>query len=33
MEHHGGLITLDDLKNYAVVERAPLTGSYRGYEL
>jgi gamma-glutamyltranspeptidase/glutathione hydrolase len=31
MAHHGGLITLDDLKNYSAVERAPLTGTYRGY--
>ncbi len=31
MEKHGGLITLADLKDYAVVERNPLTGSYRGY--
>ena len=33
MEQHGGLITLADLKDYAVVERQPLTGSYRGYEM
>jgi len=33
MEKHGGLITLADLKDYAVVERKPLTGSYRGYEI
>ncbi|MBZ5634419.1 MAG: gamma-glutamyltransferase [Acidobacteriia bacterium] len=31
MSRNGGLITLSDLKNYAAVERAPLTGSYRGY--
>jgi gamma-glutamyltranspeptidase/glutathione hydrolase len=31
MTRKGGLITLSDLKNYAAVERAPLTGSYRGY--
>lgn len=31
MTRNGGLITLADLKNYAAVERAPLTGSYRGY--
>ena len=30
MEAHGGLITLADLKSYAVVERQPLTGSYCG---
>ena len=33
MERHGGLVTLADLKDYAVVERAPLTGSYRGYDI
>jgi gamma-glutamyltranspeptidase / glutathione hydrolase len=31
MKEHGGLITLDDLKNYKAIERAPLSGSYRGY--
>jgi gamma-glutamyltranspeptidase/glutathione hydrolase len=31
MSRNGGLITLSDLKKYAAVERAPLTGSYRGY--
>jgi len=31
MEKNGGLITLSDLKNYAAVERTPLTGSYRNY--
>ena len=31
MERHGGLISLDDLKAYQAVERAPLTGAYRGY--
>jgi gamma-glutamyltranspeptidase / glutathione hydrolase len=31
MARHGGLITLEDLKSYRVVERAPLTGSYKGY--
>ena len=31
MARKGGLITLSDLKNYTAVERAPLTGSYRGY--
>jgi len=29
----GGLITLEDLRQYAVVEREPLTGSYRGYRI
>jgi gamma-glutamyltranspeptidase/glutathione hydrolase len=33
MEAHGGIITLDDLKNYKVVEDKPLTGSYRGYSI
>ncbi len=33
MKEHGGLITLDDLKNYKAIERAPLTGIYRGYGL
>lgn len=31
MKANGGLITLQDLKQYEVVERVPLTGSYRGY--
>jgi gamma-glutamyltranspeptidase/glutathione hydrolase len=33
MQAHGGLITLEDLTNYKVIERAPLVGSYRGYTL
>jgi gamma-glutamyltranspeptidase/glutathione hydrolase len=33
MEENGGTITLDDLKNYAVVERKPLTGQYRSYDI
>lgn len=33
MKAHGGLITLDDLKRYKVIERQPLTGSYRGYTI
>jgi gamma-glutamyltranspeptidase/glutathione hydrolase len=33
MAAHGGMITLDDLKNYTVVEDKPLTGSYRGYSI
>jgi gamma-glutamyltranspeptidase/glutathione hydrolase len=33
MKEHGGLITLDDLKSYKAIERAPLTGSYRGYAI
>jgi gamma-glutamyltranspeptidase / glutathione hydrolase len=31
MSRNGGLISLSDLKDYVAVERAPLTGSYRGY--
>lgn len=31
MKQHGGLISLDDLANYKVVERKPVTGTYRGY--
>ncbi len=30
MQEHGGLITLQDLKEYAAIERKPLTGKYRG---
>ncbi len=30
---HGGLITRDDLKNYAAKKRVPVRGSYRGYEV
>jgi len=33
MERHGGLITAADLRDYTVVERQPLTGSYRGYDI
>ena len=33
MDKVGGLFTLNDLKNYVATERAPLTGSYRGYEI
>jgi gamma-glutamyltranspeptidase / glutathione hydrolase len=33
MAQHGGLITREDLKNYTAVERRPLTGSYKGYEV
>ncbi|MCC8999494.1 MAG: gamma-glutamyltransferase, partial [Candidatus Contendobacter sp.] len=33
MQAHHGLITLDDLKNYRAVVRAPVRGSYRGYEI
>jgi gamma-glutamyltranspeptidase/glutathione hydrolase len=30
---HGGLITTADLKNYKVVEREPVKGQYRGYQV
>jgi gamma-glutamyltranspeptidase/glutathione hydrolase len=33
MRDHGGLITLDDLKNYRALLRDPLKGSYRGYDI
>jgi len=33
MKENGGLITLEDLKSYRVIERKPLTGKYRGYDL
>ncbi|HLH02633.1 MAG TPA: gamma-glutamyltransferase [Bryobacteraceae bacterium] len=33
MKAHGGLITENDLKNYRVKERAPLTGTYEGYDI
>ena len=33
MERNGGLITLEDLKNYDVAERQPLEGSYKGYKI
>src|SRR3954452_5672831 len=33
MKEHGGLITLDDLKAYKAIERKPLTGKYRGYDV
>ena len=33
MQAHGGLITLADLRDYKVIERRPLTGSYRGYTI
>ncbi len=33
MRDHGGLITLEDLKAYQVVERQPLRGAYRGVEI
>ncbi|HEY0426953.1 MAG TPA: gamma-glutamyltransferase [Pyrinomonadaceae bacterium] len=33
MKTHGGLITLEDLKNYEAKERTPIRGNYRGYEI
>jgi gamma-glutamyltranspeptidase/glutathione hydrolase len=33
MSKNGGNITLADLKGYTAVERKPLRGSYRGYEI
>ena len=33
MAPHAGGITLADLKNYRVVEREPVRGTYRGYEI
>jgi gamma-glutamyltranspeptidase/glutathione hydrolase len=33
MAAQGGLITRDDLRRYVAVERAPLRGTYRGYEV
>ena len=33
MQRHGGLITRADLRKYEVVERDPVKGSYRGYEI
>jgi gamma-glutamyltranspeptidase/glutathione hydrolase len=33
MAANGGLITREDLKNYRAVRRAPVKGSYRGYDV
>ncbi|MFC4349139.1 gamma-glutamyltransferase [Kordiimonas lipolytica] len=33
MEAQGGIMTHEDLKKYRVVERTPLTSSYRGYQI
>lgn len=33
MKENGGLITLDDLRNYRAEERKPLTGAYHGYDI
>ena len=29
----GGVMTVDDLKDYRAVERVPVRGSYRGYDI
>ncbi|HTY38781.1 MAG TPA: gamma-glutamyltransferase [Bacteroidota bacterium] len=33
MKRGGGLITLDDLRSYQAIERPPVRGTYRGYEI
>ncbi|AIL31928.1 gamma-glutamyltransferase [Basilea psittacipulmonis] len=33
MKKHGGLISKEDLKAYRAIEREPVSGSYRGYEI
>ncbi len=33
MKEHGGLITVDDLRAYKAIERKPLEGRYRGYDI
>lgn len=33
MAHEGGLITLTDLRRYRTVERAPVRGTYRGFDV
>lgn len=33
MDKHGGLISAEDLRNYKVVERVPVSGNYRGYQV
>jgi gamma-glutamyltranspeptidase/glutathione hydrolase len=33
MASNGGLITMDDLANYRVLEREPVRGAYRGHEI
>ena len=33
MEENGGIITLEDLEKYQAIEREPIRGSYRGYEI
>jgi gamma-glutamyltranspeptidase/glutathione hydrolase len=33
MAKHGGLISQNDLKNYTAIERTPLTGKYKNYDI
>ena len=33
MKAHGGLITVEDLKNYQAKKREPIRGTYRGFEI
>jgi gamma-glutamyltranspeptidase / glutathione hydrolase len=33
MQQHGGLITMEDLKQYAAIERKPMLGKYKGYDI
>jgi gamma-glutamyltranspeptidase/glutathione hydrolase len=33
MKRHNGLMTMEDLRGYVAKERAPLHGTYRGYEI
>ena len=33
MKTHGGLITVEDLKNYQAKKREPVRGTYRGFEI
>ena len=33
MQHHGGILSAEDLKNYKAIERPPIVGDYRGYKI